>query len=139
MKTCFKCKKEKELSHFYAHPAMGDGRLGKCKVCTKKDVNVNYRKNIKHYKSYEIKRFSDPKRKAKTLEYQRNRRLRFPGKSKAYYAVSNAIRDGRLKRLPCEVCGKKAQAHHADYRKKLKVKWLCFKHHRENEHGQIII
>lgn len=137
MKTCFKCKKSKSLSQFYRHPEMGDGRLGKCKACTKKDVSTNYRDNIDHYKAYEISRFHTPKRKEAALKYQRNRRAKFPGKTKARFAVSNAIRDGRLTRKPCEVCGKKAQAHHYDYRKKLSVQWLCFKHHRE-AHGQII-
>ena len=51
--------------------------------------------------------------------------------------VLNAIRDGKMERLSCEVCGAKAQAHHDDYSKPLDVRWLCFKHHREH-HGQIV-
>lgn len=38
MKQCFKCKIEKPLSFFYKHPKMGDGHLGKCIDCTKKDT-----------------------------------------------------------------------------------------------------
>jgi len=54
--------------------------------------------------------------------------------------VSNAIRDGRLSRQPCEVCqAPEAQAHHADYSKPLEVRWLCFRHHRELEHKQVVI
>jgi len=47
MKKCFKCGIEKELSEFYVHPQMGDGHLNKCKDCTKKDVKIDYKKNIK--------------------------------------------------------------------------------------------
>lgn len=42
MKRCFKCGVAKELSHFYKHPRTSDGRLGKCKECTKKDAIENY-------------------------------------------------------------------------------------------------
>ena len=38
MKTCFKCNRELPLDDFYVHKMMGDGHLGKCKDCTKKDV-----------------------------------------------------------------------------------------------------
>ena len=136
MKTCFKCKKEKSVTEFYRHPKMGDGRLGKCKTCTKKDVAANYQKNIEHYVAYEKKRFKDPIRKQKVLEYQRKRRAKNPGKSRCHNAVSNAIRDGKLIRGSCEVCGDKAQAHHDDYRKPLAVRWLCKKHHLKH-HNKI--
>jgi len=86
---------------------------------------------------YERKRFRDPKRKAKVLEYQRRRRARNPEKYKARTAISEAIRQGRLSPQPCRVCNNKAQAHHHDYSKPLEVDWLCFRHHREYAHGQI--
>lgn len=43
-KCCFKCGKSKSLSLFYAHPRMSDGKLGKCKECTKKDTKDRYEK-----------------------------------------------------------------------------------------------
>lgn len=36
-KKCFKCGRRKLLNKFYVHPQMGDGYLGKCKDCTKRD------------------------------------------------------------------------------------------------------
>lgn len=37
MKICFRCEVEQPLTEFYAHKAMADGHLNKCKKCTKED------------------------------------------------------------------------------------------------------
>lgn len=125
MKICKDCKKKKNESDFY-------GIQGECKVCTKTRVSKNYRKNKSHYQSYDKARNLLPERKKKKLEYQSKTRKNHKGKYKARNKVSNAIRDGKLKRLPCVICGDpKSEAHHLDYRSKLKVVWLCQKHHRQ--------
>ena len=55
-----------------------------------------------------------------------------PDREKATHTVNNAIRDRRLIRLPCEICGDaKADGHYKDYSKPLDVRWLCRKHHKE--------
>jgi ribosomal protein S27AE len=111
---------------------MADGHLNKCKECTKKDVSQNYADNRSHYAEYERERYQRKGRREKVIEYQRTRRANNPEKYAAHYAVSNAVRDGRLKKQPCEVCGaKKVQAHHDDYSKPLEVRWLCRVHHLE--------
>jgi len=133
-KKCFKCNIIKDINLFYKHKQMADGYLGKCKSCTKKDVKNRYNdpESKKKIVEYEKKRNQEQRRKEKQLEYQKKRRRKNPGKYRARTAVKNAIRDGRLVRKPCEVCGEiKVEGHHLDYRSKLKVVWLCFKHHRE--------
>lgn len=48
--------------------------------------------------------------------------------------VHRAVKSGKLKKLPCEVCGEvKVEGHHDDYSKPLEVKWLCSIHHRERD------
>jgi hypothetical protein len=59
-------------------------------------------------------------------------KTRDKGQVKARNIVRQRIADGRLQRLPCEVCNDpKSHAHHEDYSKPLDVKWLCPKHHSE--------
>lgn len=137
-KQCFKCKVKKDIKQFYVHKQMGDGYLGKCKKCTKKDVNDRYNnpESRLKIKEYERLRFQNPERKKKIYLYALKRKKNHRGKVRANRKVSNAIKNGRLIRKPCVKCGEiKSQAHHYDYRKPLDVIWLCFKHHRE-EHGQ---
>jgi hypothetical protein len=59
---------------------------------------------------------------------------RNPDKHRAAVAVSHAIRDGRLYKGACEVCGTSdnVDGHHDDYTKPLDVRWLCRLHHKEH-------
>ncbi len=45
--------------------------------------------------------------------------------------LNHAIRDKKIQREQCMICGKNAEAYHPDYTKPLRVEWLCFKHHRQ--------
>ena len=76
-------------------------------------------------------RYKNGQHQGKSSERTRRSRLRHLEKYAARAAVQKAVREGRLKRQFCEVCGAKAQSHHNDYSKPLEVKWLCSKHHRE--------
>ncbi len=130
-KRCFKCLCEKSFEAFYKHAAMGDGRLGKCKECTKADVNQHRQTNLEKIRAYDKRRASQPHRMALRSRVVAEYGARFPNRKKANTAVNNAVRDGRLERLPCLVCGDKAVAHHPDYDRPLDVVWLCQPHHKQ--------
>jgi hypothetical protein len=112
-KVCFKCHVEKALTEFYVHPQMGDGRLNKCKECTRKDVRQNYEANGDYYRAYDRKRGYRPGDPHKV-------------------AARMAVR--KLQKGTCEIgvdCNGRIEAHHDDYTKPLEVRWLCKKHHGE--------
>lgn len=127
MKRCFKCGKTKPIGEFYRHPRMADGHLGKCKTCTRGDVKANYWERRDQYIAYERRR-RPPKYGHRDIRplppAERMKRKR------AVQAVSNALRDRRLFRQACAVCGAvDVEGHHKDYDRPLDVVWLCIEHH----------
>jgi hypothetical protein len=137
-KPCFKCGQTRPITDFYRHADMADGFLGKCKTCTKADVAEYRRTHTVEVRAYDRRRGPNPDRRASVYLSRRLRRLANPDKYRARTAYRNAMRDGKLQRGPCEVCGaKKVEGHHEDWRQPLSVRWLCFLHHRQ-VHGQLI-
>lgn len=167
-KVCFKCGVNKNLQEFYKHPMMGDGHLNKCKACTKADSNKHRADNLEDVRAYDRARAKTDSRKAKSKVYVRNARKRnpetnlnnqrryrerndesikarvaawrklFPEKYAARNAVANALRDGKLTKTNCVLCGsdRQVQGHHPDYSKPLEVVWLCCDCHNL-EHGKV--
>jgi hypothetical protein len=131
-KVCFKCNVEWPLIFFYKHKQMKDGHLNKCKKCTKNDTKENLLKNIDYYKAYDIERNKTPERIAQQTKYARNYRKNNPEAYKAHTYLNNAVRDKRIEKKPCCVCGNvDSQAHHEDYSKPLDVIWVCSQHHHD--------
>ena len=146
MKVCRECNVEKHLSEFYKHDRMADGHLNKCKFCVKKIVHKHREKNIEQIRLYDKQRATLPHRVKSRSEYaktengkkskQKAMKLyveRYPMKKAAHTLISNAVRDGRLKRqFECSVCKstQKIEAHHDDYTKPFDVRWLCEKCHK---------
>lgn len=132
MKICFKCGMAKKREDFYRHPKMGDGLLGKCKECTKADVRRN-RQERPEARAYDRRRYRENLKRRKDTEVRaKNWRKKYPERYAAHTAVNNAIRDGKLKKGMCEVCGSEnSQGHHDDYSKPLDVRWLCPIHHAD--------
>lgn len=127
-KQCFKCQAIKPLEDFYKHPMMADGRVNKCKECNKRDVRENRVDKVEYYREYDRGRGNrQPK------EYNGQYIKKYPVKYAAHILVSNYVRDGKLTRKPCEICGdeKRIHAHHDDYAYPLDVRWLCAAHHRQ--------
>ena len=75
----------------------------------------------KTYESSEARKIASKRAKQK-----------FPERTSARMAVTRALRDGRLTKLPCFICGDPdTQGHHPNYSAALDVIWLCRKHHDE--------
>ncbi len=130
-KTCFKCLCKLPLEAFYKHSRMADGRLNKCMSCTKTDVLNHRLKNLDQVRQYDRMRASQPHRMKQRIEIVALYTKRFPKRVKANNAVSSAVRDGRLQKWPCQVCGDaKSVGHHPDYDNPLGVVWLCQIHHK---------
>lgn len=124
-----------------------------CKTCHRANVKANREKNIDYYREFDRRRGNLPHRVAAREQYAKTPEgkaalargskawgRKNPIKKSASTAVNNAIRDGKLTRHPCEVCGEqKAQAHHDDYSNPLDVRWLCATHHAEwHKHNEPI-
>lgn len=144
VKTCFKCSTTKPLSEFYTHPQMADGHLNKCKACACADTADRLRRKaldpVWLESEYERHRLKQRRARANGTAYiptPEKKRLieqryyeKYPERKRAHRAVNNALRNGRLKRKPCEVCASvHSEAHHDDYSRPLDVKWLCPAHH----------
>jgi hypothetical protein len=124
---------------------MRDGRLNRCKACVKTRVKNYAKANPEKVRRLGREKRRRPKYRRMDKQWHRDHpeaRKKHkqkwleenPEKRKAENAVSNALRDGKLKRPRlCEGCGRrrKLQAHHPDYSKPLEVQWLCYKCHGE--------
>ena len=72
----------------------------------------------------------NPERHAELAKAYRSRNRE---KTKAQNQLNYAIRNGRMERKPCEMCGtdEKVHAHHHDYTKPYDVNWYCFLCHKK--------
>ena len=128
MKKCFKCHRVLPLGDFYKHKQMADGHLNKCKGCTKSDSTRHRNENLEAVREYDRSRGN-----RQSPEYLSKYRAKYPKKHKAESMVNNAIRDGKLFKEPCVICGstEKIHGHHDDYEKPLNVRWMCAAHHHQ--------
>lgn len=89
----------------------------------------------------EIVRASKKRNAERVREYNRRywkaNRHKYLPRIRARQAVNRALTRGDLERGPCERqgpdCRGRIEAHHDDYERPLDVRWLCAKHHGEEE------
>lgn len=138
MKTCKTCKIEKDDCQYYSNDKS-------CKDCRTAKVRANREKNIEKYREFDRQRANNPERVAARAAYAKTdagkaaiRRAhvkwenKHPKRKHAVTTVSNAVRDGRLLKQPCIVCGEtEVEGHHPDYDRPLDVVWLCVAHHKQ--------
>lgn len=110
---CSYCKKYFDLDFLYGNKV--------CRSCNSKRINKRYENNPRSFK-----------------EANKKYAKKNPEKIKAWSMVKQAVKSGKIKKLPCEVCGKtkRIHGHHDDYSKPLDVVWLCALHHKER-HKQL--
>lgn len=119
--NCYKCKHRAAQREWYRSLTLDERREWMA------------RRDKDKQRARDRARHQRPERKAYVAEKARLWRQRYPERAKAHFAVSNAIRDGKLQKGPCEVCGDgRVHGHHDDYTKPLEVRWLCPKHHAQH-------
>jgi hypothetical protein len=132
MRTCTQCNEAKPLASFYRHPYGRDGLQDLCKDCQKHNVKARRLTNP-YVQQYERERAKTPERRARVRIISDRWRKENPVGYRAHSTLSNAVRDGKIAKQPCALCGatKHIHAHHKDYVRPLSVTWLCAKcHHR---------
>lgn len=127
-RLCRYCKIEKPESSFNVMRTKLKVYLKwQCKDCANAHTRAYNRRNngLGYRKLYK-------KWKAAHKHYASLYLKKFPDRMRAYGRVRYAIKTGKLKKLPCEVCGSPdTEGHHDDYSKPLDVRWLCPFHHKE--------
>lgn len=152
-KVCIACHESKPLTDYYLREN-GTPRTA-CKVCYRKKCREKGYDNCRTLQSIRQKQAKDRRKRfllrqgglhRRQKKYKSNCaavsqwRKMHPEVHKAYIAVREAVKSGKLVRPPsCSVCGRaaKCHAHHDDYSKPLDVKWVCHLCHVNIHHPLI--
>jgi hypothetical protein len=141
-KACNKCKEEKGIEEFQYRKDRGTYHHI-CKKC--RNLQSSQWKKINRKYCYEEKRKYRKSEVGKAATRARKKRKKLNPIVRKKYRVQDkawkSIKNGTLKRMPCEKCGNlKVHAHHPNYNEPLNVMWLCVFHHREwHKHNKAII
>ena len=133
-KLCRWCGQAKPLSAFYKHAKMANGHLNKCAECCRSCSLKHRHENIDAVREYDRRRANLPHRIAMVKRVTAQYAEKFPERTKANNALTNAVRDGRVEKpKACWACGRigRIVGHHFDYGLPLAVSWLCQPCHKE--------
>jgi hypothetical protein len=125
VKTCFKCRRSLPLAEFYRHDHTTDGRLGKCKACTRADVAANRLANLDRIREYDRQRANLPHRKDLRKRVLKQWRARYPLRSRTHLRAERKHRKAPDACQMCGLLGKRLERHHPDYELPLLIVWLC--------------
>lgn len=123
LSTCRKCGYNRTQKY-----VNGRKKGWRCKWCNREYRNLRptLDRNREHSRRYRLKY---PKRHRQAVESWKKKNHT---KTASHSLVHRAIKDGRLVKQPCEICGNvDVEAHHDDYSQPLSIRWLCKKHHGE--------
>jgi hypothetical protein len=122
---CKTCQCDLLLGDFYA------SNKSSCKQCVRAAVRRRARTNPR-VQEYDRERAKLPHRVKMRAEYNKRWRAENPDAYRAQTMIGNFLRDGKIKKEPCAICGatKHVHAHHHDYARPLNVTWLCAKCHQ---------
>jgi hypothetical protein len=132
-KICSKCKEEKSIKQFYKYKS--DYILPYCITCKNEKTKKWKDRNREHLREY--KKEYDKEHRKEIREYC----FHWRKKTKGYIAhskIQRALRKGKiLKPDRCCSCKRirKLYAHHQDYNKPFKIKWICARCHMDIHKG----
>lgn len=102
--------------------------MQKCKECDRLYRREKRIKNPKVYRNRDSRYYKA--HRDKKLAYHKKWLEKNKIKFIAHGLVRKAMKEGKIERKPCEVCGSlNSDAHHDDYTKPLDIRWLCRTHH----------
>lgn len=139
MPYCKSCRQNKAPDDFYV------SNKSYCKECIKERTRLHRAENLYYYREYDRLRANNPNRVAARKAYAKTDAYRISHlKANEKYRIENsyisnarnitkrAVKQGRLKKRPCLICGsEQSEAHHFDYRLPENVIWLCDRHHKD--------
>jgi hypothetical protein len=129
-RLCTRCGTHQPLTAFGKNAKMADGYLQQCRACRREWCREYRAANRVSVRSQQRAWEQRPEVRERAGARLSKWRDAHPERRAAQVAVNNAVRDGRLCKQPCWVCGSDAAAHHPDYSRPLDVVWLCHSHHR---------